>query len=71
MITDLLDDVEIDNDELIELPELKSLHSDLINESILSIKRFPLLPKIKHGDISFQDAFLQFVKNTYQIDTRI
>ena len=34
MITDLLDDVEIDNDELIELPELKSLHSDLINESI-------------------------------------
>ena len=34
MITDILEDVEIDNDELIELPELKSLHSDLIDESI-------------------------------------
>jgi hypothetical protein len=34
MITDLLEDVEIDNDELIELPELKALHSDLIDESI-------------------------------------
>jgi hypothetical protein len=31
MITDLLEDVEIDNDELIELPELKALHSDLID----------------------------------------
>ena len=34
MITDILEDMEIDNDEIVELPELQSLHSDLINESI-------------------------------------
>ena len=34
MLTDLVDNYDIDNDELIELPQLKDLHYELINENI-------------------------------------
>lgn len=34
MLADLYDDLEIDTDELIELPELQSIHRELIDESI-------------------------------------
>ena len=34
MLTDLVDNYDIDNDELIELPQLKDVHYELINENI-------------------------------------
>lgn len=49
------DDYDIDNDELQELPELKSLHSELINEEITEQVENPFLNKINFLDEYFDE----------------
>lgn len=54
MLADLHEDYEIDNDELIELPQIKEMHYELINESIQEQVDDPFESKTNFIDTYFE-----------------
>lgn len=58
MLTDLVDNYEVDNDELIELPQLKGLHYELINENIRDQIEDPT-----ESRVNFIDQYFLSVEN--------
>ena len=58
MLADLYDDLEIDSDELIELPELQSIHRELIDESIKEQIEDPF-----DSTVDFVDEYFTLVNN--------
>lgn len=64
MLADLYENYEYDNDELIELPELKALHQELIDESIREQIEDPFESTINFVD----DYFMLMDKQLSQSD---
>ena len=69
MLTDLYNSFEVDNDSMMELPELSSLHNELISESILDQIENPFESRVNFVDEYFNTVNKQLELNDENPET--
>ncbi len=69
MLTDLYNSFEVDNDSMMELPELSSLHNELISESILDQIENPFESRVNFVDEYFNTVNKQMELNDENPET--
>ena len=69
MLTDLYNSFEIDNDNMMELPEIGALHNELINESILDQIENPFESRVNFVDDYFNTVNKQLELNDENPET--